>query len=257
MCLITFAYKAHPTYKLILAANRDEFYARPTRAAQFWENENLPKILAGKDLEAGGTWMGLSKSATWSALTNFRDPANIKENAPSRGDLVLNFLKGNDSGNAYLSQVKKKANEYNGFNLLIGDRKNLYHFSNSSNKVTRIEKGVHGVSNAVLDTPWPKLDQAKSDLHKVIEEEHFTTEELFELLKNDQKAPDETLPKTGIPYEWEKKLSSVFIKTENYGTRCSTIMLIDYQGNAQFFERRYNPLTSEIVEENAFKLVFS
>ena len=257
MCLITFSYKAHPNFKLIVAANRDEFYKRPTRAAQFWEEEQLPNILAGKDLKANGTWMGVSKSGKWGALTNYRDPSNIKENAPTRGDLVLDFLKSNDSEPIYLQKVQETAQDYNGFNLLIGSKDSLYHFSNENNLITEVKPGIHGVSNALLDTNWPKLDRAKKELKEVTSKASFSKEDLFSILKNSETAPDDKLPSTGIPYEWEKAVSSIFIKTENYGTLCSTLLLVDYDGNAEFTERRYDSSTSEIIEENTFKLVFS
>ncbi len=257
MCLITFSYKTHPRYKLIVAANRDEFYERPTRKAQFWTNEQLPDILAGKDMKANGTWMGISKKGKWGALTNYRDPSNIKENAPTRGNLVLDFLKSEMDENSYLENVQKKAQDYNGFNLLIGSYDSLYHFSNETNAITEIEPGIHGVSNALLDTNWPKLDHAKKELERITSKEKFNKEEAFEILKNPVKAPDEQLPSTGIPYEWEKAVSSIFIKTDNYGTLCSTLLFVDYEGNAEFTERRYNSSTGEIIEENTFKLVFS
>jgi uncharacterized protein with NRDE domain len=257
MCLIAFSYKTHPKYRLILAANRDEFYQRPTRAAQFWNKEGCPQILAGKDLKAGGTWMGISKSGKWAALTNYRDPSNIKENAPSRGALVLDYLKLNNSSKEYLLDLKNKANAYNGFNLLLGEKDTLLHYSNESDQIIEIAPGIHGLSNALLNTSWPKLDQAKKELERVTSQEDFDKEKLFEILKNPEKAPDNQLPSTGMTKELEKAVSSIFIKTENYGTLCSTLLLIDYEGNAEFVERRYNTETSEIIEENTFKLVFS
>ncbi len=257
MCLIAFSYKTHPRYKLIVAANRDEFYQRPTRPAQFWTEERYPQILAGKDLKANGTWMGISKSGKWGALTNYRDPQNIKEKAPTRGTLVLDFLKTKNSAPQYLEELEGSAQNYNGFNLLAGDKDSLYHFSNENQKITEITPGIHGVSNALLDTPWPKLDQAKKELERVTSNQNPDKEKLFEILKDPSKAPDDELPSTGIPYVWEKAISSVFIKTENYGTLCSTLLLIDYSGNVEFIERRYDSETSEIIEENTFKLVFS
>ena len=256
MCLITFSYKTHPFYKLIVAANRDEFYERPTRPAQFWTQEQLPNILAGKDLKANGTWMGVSKNGKWGDLTNFRDPSNINEDAPTRGDLVLDFLKSDLNERAYLKEVKENRKKYNGFNLLIGSENSLYHFSNETNSVTEIEPGIHGVSNALLNTSWPKLDQAKKDLKNITLSENFSKEELFNILKNPEKAPDEKLPSTGIPYEWEKAISSIFIKTDNYGTLCSTILLVDYEGNAEFIERRYKTGSNEVINENNFNLSF-
>ncbi len=257
MCLIAFAYKTHPKYKLILAANRDEFYKRPTRPAQFWTKEGHSDILAGKDLEAGGTWMGVSKRGAWSALTNYRDFSDIKENPPSRGELVLNYLKDQNTPSIYLDRIRGNAKDYNGFNILLGDEDSLLHYSNHSDIITEIQPGIHGVSNALLDTPWMKLEQAKADLGKAIQKETIDMEDLFSLLKNDTTAPDSELPETGLPYELEKAVSSVFIKTENYGTRCSTVLLIDNKENCTFIERRYNPSTSEILQKSEFEFTFN
>ncbi len=257
MCLIAFSYKVHPKYELILAANRDEFYERPTRSAQFWTNEKLPDILAGKDLKGNGTWMGISKSGKWGALTNYRDPSNINEDAPTRGSLVLDFLKSDRSSDQYLKSISNVADKFNGFNILASDKNGLYHYSNENNIITEIEPGIHGVSNALLNTSWPKLDQAKKELQNITSSEDFEKEELFKLLKNQEKASDDKLPSTGIPYEWEKAISSVFIKTDNYGTQCSTILLIDYDGSVEFTERRYDSNSGEVIDDNTFKLVFS
>ena len=252
MCLIVFAYKTHPEYKLILAANRDEFYARPTRAAGFWEQEDCPNLLAGKDLEAGGTWMGVTKDGKWSALTNYRDFSMHRENPPSRGELVLNYLKGEASPKSYLEGLQPRAKEYNGFNILVNDENRLLHYSNYSDEITEIGAGVHGLSNALLNTPWRKLELAKADLKQAVDHEHLDKEELFALLRNDQPAPDEELPETGLPFELEKAVSSVFIKTDNYGTRCSTLLLIKNDGSTEFTERRFNAGTGEVKEENSF-----
>lgn len=256
MCLITFAYKVHPRYRLILAANRDEFYERPTRKAQFWAEEKQPRLLAGKDLEAGGTWMGINTLGKWGALTNYRDPSWTRDNPPSRGELVLDFLKNKNSPKAQLHDLKEKANIYNGFNLLLGDSRDILHYSNVNNTIAEIKAGIHGVSNALLDTSWPKLNQAKENLSNVINNKNFKVEKLFELLKNEHKPTEEELPNTGIPKEWEKAVSSVFIKTESYGTRCSTLLLIDNTDKATFIERRYDPRSSLILEENNFQFDF-
>lgn len=252
MCLIAFAYKSHPDYKLILAANRDEFYERPARGAQFWEEEGYTDILAGKDLEAGGTWMGINKNKQWSALTNYRDPSWQRQDPPSRGELVLKYLNSDAGIPAYLEQLKEQAGKYMGFNLLVGDPDKLFHYSNHSEKITRITPGIHGVSNALLNSPWPKLEQAKSDLKNIISTENFNTEELFGMLGNAETASDEQLPDTGIPKEWEKAVSSIFIKTEQYGTRCSTVLLIDNENRVSFTERRYNAADASIIETKSF-----
>ncbi|RNC84497.1 MAG: NRDE family protein [Balneola sp.] len=256
MCLITFAYKVHSEYDLVLAANRDEFYGRPTRRAQFWQEENQENILAGKDLEAGGTWMGVEQTGKWAALTNYRDPSIERENPPSRGELVLNYLAEHRLPENYLRHISPGSSRYQGFNLLVGDAEGIFHFSNINQESTRIKPGFHGLSNALMDTPWPKLEQAKNDLAKAVSHDDIDYEQLFSLLKNDHRAPDEELPDTGIPKEWERAVSSVFIKTEQYGTRSSTLLLIDKKGQAEFIERRYDFTTSEVIEENTFKLVF-
>jgi len=254
MCLITFAYNKHPKYRLILAANRDEFYQRPTRRAQFWEDEGLSEILAGKDMEAGGTWMGISKNGKWAALTNYRDPNWKLENPPSRGELVLNFLTSNDSSKTYIESLQENSDTYVGYNILLGDSDGITHFSNFDRSPKVIESGLHGLSNALLDTPWPKLEMAKAALSKQINEQEIDRSKIFEFLNNETKAPDDQLPETGIPYQWEKAVSSLFIKTENYGTRCSSILLIGHDGEVEFTERRFIQGTHDILEENTYSI---
>lgn len=251
MCLLVFSYKQHPKYDFIFAANRDEFYERPTRPAQFWEK--YPSVLAGKDMEAGGTWMGVTKDGKFSALTNYRDPSTLKENAPSRGHLVLHYLTENISPKNYMSQVDEKAEKYNGFNLLAGTMNRLMYYSNQQKKVTKILPGLYGLSNKLLDTPWPKVQHAKADLHEIINSGKISDQALFDLLKYDQPAPDKELPDTGIPKELERAVSPVFIKTENYGTRSSTILLIDKSGHITFEERRFKKGTQEVDDINRYE----
>jgi uncharacterized protein with NRDE domain len=252
MCLITFAYKKHPKYELILAGNRDEFYGRPARPAQFWTDEGHPDILAGKDLEAGGTWLGIHKDGRWGALTNYRDPTIVKKDPPSRGELVINYLTSDNSAIEYLQHLSSSAQDYNGFNLLLWDSGHFYHFSNQSKRMTAIEPGVHGISNALLDTSWPKLNTANKKMEDLISSEEINKVELFELLMDRSKAEDENLPVTGIPRDLEKAISPIFIKTENYGTRCSTVLLIDKNGNVDFTEHTFKPGSTEIDSENHF-----
>lgn len=254
MCLLTFAYKSHPKYDLILAGNRDEFYKRPTRNAQFWTKENYPDILAGKDLEAGGTWLGVRNDGRWATLTNHRNPSVQKENPPTRGELVLNYLKLKTSATHYLKTISPAAEKYNGFNLLLWDRQGLYHFSNKTKRVSKLRSGVYGLSNALLDTPWPKVTQAKQKMSKIVESETIHKERIFDLLTDQQQAPDEDLPLTGIPKEAERAVSSIFIKTKNYGSRCSTILLIDKKGNIDFTERTYKPGTINIESEQHYQI---
>ncbi len=255
MCLITFAYKVHPQYRLILASNRDEFYSRPTRKAQHWFQEGFPNLIAGKDLEAGGTWMGVSENARWAALTNYRDPNWQVLDPPSRGNIVLNYLKNPSSLSGFINQLDEDASRYSGYNVLLGAADGLYHYSNYDQKTTLIKPGIHGVSNALLDTPWPKLDKAKFDLERIIRKiGPLNKNDLFDMLKNPVQAPDENLPDTGIPYEWEKAVSSIFIKTEKYGTRCSTVLLISNDGEVELTERRFTPDSDEFLEENTYSL---
>lgn len=251
MCLLVFSYRQHPVYDFIFAANRDEFYGRPTRPAQFWEE--YPSVLAGKDMQAGGTWMGVTKDGQFSALTNYRDPSIQKESPPSRGHLVLDYLIGDDEPDKYLQKVDQKADRYNGFNLLAGTLDKLMYYSNQQKELQKISPGLYGLSNKFLDTPWPKVQHAKADLQDIIKTEDISEEALFDLLTYDQQAPDQELPDTGIPIELERAVSPVFIKTEDYGTRSSTILLVDKSGNIIFEERRFKNGTQEVDDVNRYE----
>jgi len=238
MCLILFSYKSHPKYKLVVAANRDEFYARDTQPAHFWDNDET--VLAGKDLEAGGTWMGVAKTGRLSMLTNFRDPNNIKSNAPSRGQLVLDYLKSSVDGNEYLSGIAKNGNAYNGFNLITGAFDDLHYYGNYQKGVIQIPPGIHGLSNALLNTEWPKTVKGKNKLTEMMQRENLKAESLFDILYDDIKAPDRELPSTGVSTEMESMLSPMFIKSPNYGSRCSTVIVVDHDNQVQFLERTYD-----------------
>jgi len=251
MCLITFSYRQHPKYQLIFAANRDERYDRPTRRAQFW-NKN-PEILAGKDLKAGGTWMGITKGGMWSALTNYRDPTIERENPSSRGQLVLEYLKNNDSPERFLKKLDQSADQYMGFSLLVGTGNNLGYYSNQQNNIQLLDSGLYGLSNHLLNSDWPKVKRAKANLNKLIQRNSISEEALFELLADEREAPDNQLPDTGIPEEIEKKVSPIFIKSDGYGTRCSTVLLIDTDGQVQFTERCYEPGTQQVADENRYQ----
>ncbi|HYW34131.1 MAG TPA: NRDE family protein, partial [Balneolaceae bacterium] len=244
MCLILFAFKQHPKFDLILAANRDELYKRPTHAAQFWDED--PDLLAGKDLSAGGTWMGINRRGQVAALTNYRDPSISKKNPPSRGNIVRRYLMDATDTMAFLKNLDREAHQYMGFNFLAGTTDKIYHYSNQEGTINPIKPGIHGISNHLLDTPWPKVERAKSQLNTLLRDDTLTTESLFNLLKDDQQAPDEQLPDTGIPRELEKKISPIFIKTEEYGTRCSTVLLIDKDEKAIFEEHQFKPGTMKV-----------
>lgn len=251
MCLITFSYQQHPKYRLIFAANRDEKHERPTRQAKFWDNH--PEILAGKDLKAGGTWMGITQYGSWAALTNFRNPSIRRDDPPSRGKLVLDYLKNGDRPEDYLRELHPKANQYMGFNLLVGSMDQLGYYSNQQNEIELLDSGLYGLSNHLLDTGWPKVQRAKEKLNELIKDESISEEALFDLLADDQEAPDSELPSTGIPKEIERKVSPIFIKSEDYGTRCSTVLLIDNEGQVTFTERRFKPGTLQVMDENRYQ----
>lgn len=254
MCLIFFALNQHPTYKLIVAANRDEFYARKTAPAHFWEDH--PNILGGRDLEASGTWMAMNKNGKISLVTNYRDPANINPNAPSRGQLVSDFLLNGDTPEEYLSKISLRASQYNGFNLLTGYPDELWYLSNYGKEIQKLESGVYGLSNHLLDTLWPKVHRGKEKFNDAIADSFIESDTLFELLYDEQRAEDSLLPETGIGIERERALSSMFIKTNGYGTRCSTVILVSRDNQVQFSERVYD-LDTFAHKTNRFKFAIS
>jgi uncharacterized protein with NRDE domain len=238
MCIILFAFNQHPKFPLILLANRDEFYNRPTEAARVWEDS--PDILAGRDLVGGGTWLGVTKKGRFAAVTNYRDPL-APAGKLSRGNLVADFLKSDESSEDYLQNIQSAAREYSGFNLLVGEinaRKNeIFYFSNRGAEIKKLNAGLYGLSNHLLDTPWRKVENGKSGLAKIIGQTDFRKELFFELLSDEALADDADLPDTGIGYEKEKLLSAIFIKTPVYGTRCSTVLTFDQDFRHDFEER--------------------
>jgi uncharacterized protein with NRDE domain len=249
MCLLIFAFKAHPFYKLILAANRDEFYERPTAPAEFWDD--TPHLLAGKDLKAGGTWLGITRNGKIAAITNYRDPSSIKESAPSRGRIVSNYLLGSESPDDYLTKLLKFAGRYNGFNLVLGDHKQLYWYSNRCEEFRRLSAGIYGLSKHLLDTPWPKINLSKETLANLISKgKKPSPEALFRLLKDRTVPDDSRLPSTGVGIEWERVLSPVFIQSSNYGTRSSTLLLIDRHDHVSFYERTFSPPEDHVTDSN-------
>lgn len=238
MCLILFAYKVHPKYRLIVAANRDEFYARPTEPAHFWHDH--PYLLAGRDLEKMGTWMGVNTSGKFSALTNYRNPKELTEGKRSRGELVAGFLQGGETSFEYMKKAATEADMYPGYNLLADDGKNLYYYSNIENEIKKLSPGIYGVSNHFLNTEWPKVKRGMEGLTKLLRENNKDlTEGLFNLLQNAEQAADEILPNTGVPLEWERILSPLFIKSEGYGTRSSTVLFVNDE-KIDYIERVYS-----------------
>jgi len=239
MCLILLAVKAHPDYRLIVAANRDEFYERPSEPPAFWPE--APDVLAGRDLRGGGTWFGLTRKGRLAAVTNYRDPASQKEHAPSRGKLVSDYLLGRESAPNYLDRVRRAGAEYNGFNLLVGEREELYWYSNRGGRISAILPGVHGLSNHLLDTPWPKVSKGKERFSRILEgRREPLSEALFELLMDRSPAPDDALPHTGVALEWERILSSIFIWSPAYGTRSSTLLFLDRKNRITLLDRTFD-----------------
>jgi uncharacterized protein with NRDE domain len=238
VCLILLAWQAHPDYPLVVAANRDEFFARRTAAADFWED--APEVLAGRDLEAGGTWLGITRSGRFAALTNYRDPSRNRSGMPSRGELVSRFLTGKQDAAAYLAELESSAGRYNGFNLVFGDPQGLWCFSNCGEGERRLVPGIYGLSNHLLDTPWPKVVRGKSALGAALQALPEITP-LFDQLRDDRIAPDEALPRTGVSLEWERLLSAAFIRMPGYGTRSSTVLLVDRQFRVRFAEQTFLP----------------
>lgn len=240
MCLILVAWRAHPDFPLVVAANRDEFFARRSAGADFWPDQ--PAILAGRDLAAGGTWLGITRGGRFAALTNFRDPARHRADAPSRGRLVADFLAGEAAIDAYLDDLA--AADYNGFNLLLGDGERLVAFSNVSRKRHALAPGVYGLSNALLDTPWPKVGAGKAALTAALAALPDETA-LWRLLRDPTIHADAALPVTGVPLEWERLLSAAFVRGPDYGTRCSTVVKLGADGNgppcASFDEQTWLP----------------
>ena len=235
MCLILFAYNVHPRYRLVLAANRDEFYERPAAPLHFWEDH--PQILAGRDLKQMGTWLGVTRNGRLAAITNFRDPKGIKQIAPSRGDLAADFLKGGRGPLDYVQEIGAGADAFNGFNLLIGDRDGLYYASNRGVGFRSLEPGVYGLSNHLLDTPWPKIRSGISCLESLVAAEDAALfSGLEEVLQNQERPPDEQLPDTGVGLMWERMLAPIFISSQVYGTRCSSILTIARTGQIRFKE---------------------
>jgi uncharacterized protein with NRDE domain len=255
MCLILFSYNQHPDYQLILAANRDEFYDRPTIPLAFWDD--APNVLAGRDLKGSGTWLGITKNRRIAAITNFREPDLFKPDAPSRGLLISNYLTGTEAPRTYLKSIRTLAHRYNGFNLILGDTSGLFYYSNRSNQIKELKPGLYGLSNRLLDTPWPKVENGKAGLKKLLaEKKQINLKNIFSLLSDRKTAPDDQLPDTGIGKMWERILSAIFITSDTYGTRSSSIVTIDRSHEASFTERSFIPEESGCFKQNTLNYRF-
>lgn len=237
MCLILFAQGVHPDYPLVLAANRDESYARPTAAAGFWTDS--PRIYAGRDLQQGGTWLGMTRDGRFGAVTNYRGGTGA-DSMRSRGELVLNYLSGQESPADYRDRISRAANSYSGFNLLFGSPAGLHFFSNRSSRGGIIEPGVHGLSNHLLDTAWPKVERGKRRVAELLNARaQALIDGLFDVLAERTLAADGDLPETGVGLARERVLSPAFILSPGYGTRSSTVVLVDNKQQVTFVERRF------------------
>jgi uncharacterized protein with NRDE domain len=240
MCLLVLAYHCRADYPMILMANRDEFFDRPTRPLDFWSERK--DILAGRDLQAGGTWMGLNRDGRLAAITNFRDPDRLQPDAPSRGHLVSDFIGGDDEAASYLEKLKRKGRCYNGFNLIAGRMEALFYFGNRGPAPRPLEAGIHGLSNHLLNTPWPKVVRAKQAMASIVEHTvRPDPEDLLALLHDRHQPSDKELPETGVGLKGERLLAPVFIHSPVYGTRSSSVLLVAADGRTQFVERTFDP----------------
>jgi uncharacterized protein with NRDE domain len=237
VCLILTAWQVHPDYPIVIAANRDEFHQRPTAAASWWPDR--PHILAGRDLQARGTWLGITADGQIAALTNFRDPNQLKPAAPSRGRLVVEMLEARVNVADRLAQLSRVSPRYAPFNLLCTDGRQLGVYESVPAVGRVLDPGIYGLSNHLLDTPWPKVERAKSSLSTALRSLPDETA-LLELLRDDRVPGDHELPRTGVSLEWERLLSSAFIVGAAYGTRSSTVIRIGIDGHASFREWSWN-----------------
>jgi uncharacterized protein with NRDE domain len=242
MCLVVVALAAHPRYSLVIAANRDEFHARAALPAHWGDSAPYADVLAGRDLVAGGAWMGVRRDGRWALVTNVRDGNGNDAAAPSRGDLVPGILNAASAPEAALSALRKRATAYNGFNLLTGDAGSATWMSNRACEARTLTQGIHGLSNARLDTPWPKLTRTTSALSAWATRGDDDLAPLFAALADRTQAADADLPSTGVPLAWERLLSAPFIVSGDYGTRCSTVLAIGHDGGARLVERSFDAI---------------
>ncbi len=239
MCLILFAYNHLEQYKLVLITNRDEYHHRKAKQADFWLEQ--PSIFGGIDCVAGGSWLSVDKAGRLAAVTNVRKPPFGQTAKHSRGDLVKDFLSTNLPASDYLAELKSNDGDFGLFNLLLFDDSGLWHYSSDTHQAQLIQKGIHGVSNATLNTPWPKLKNGCECLRQELNSDELNTENLLNILQSQQKPNDSELPNTGVSHEFEQLLSPIFIRNNEYGTRCSTLITIDQHNTLIFHELSYNP----------------
>ncbi len=237
MCLILIAFQQDPDYPLIIAANRDESYSRPSKTGHFWEDE--PEVFGGRDLQAGGTWMGVTRTGRFAAVTNYREAVAPRGDLKSRGDLVKGFLTSQIDPHEYLKNIQRCKDQYTGFNLLVGSASELFCYSNREPDIVRIESGVHGLSNGSLNEPWPKVAGGKSALAEKISY-RASPEEMQSILLDTTTVNVDLLPDTGVGLEAEEMLSSRFIRTELYGTCTTTVLKFDNHHRIDWFEQSFD-----------------
>lgn len=256
MCLIAWNWQPTSRTPLTLLANRDEFYARPALPLHWWEakdrTQHKASVLAGQDLQAGGTWLGVSRSGRLAALTNYRTPVPARTDTPSRGELVAAFLEGGMNAKAYLQALALRASDYNPFNLLVFDGQQLLGLESRSARIVPMQTGIGAVSNADFNTPWPKLTQLSTRLQAQIERGNTDTPSLLALLQDPTQAPDAALPQTGVPHALERALSAAFIVTPGYGTRaCSVVHM--HQHQAEFTEQSFDVNGLRATTQQSFR----
>lgn len=245
MCLVLFAHKVISHCPLLFLANRDEFYDRPTAAADFWKD--TPLVLGGRDLRKGGAWLGVTRDGRFAAVTNYRQGLAQKRNIPSRGTLVSDYLQGKESAESYLLRLMQRASEYDGFNLLLGEAGEIYHYSNRGGVPRRLEPALYGLSNHLLNTPWPKVKRGLEKLSQLlVAGPPDDVESLFAILAERHFANDAELPDTGVGLELERRLSPAFVISSDYGTRSSTLLFMHSDGRVKFIERSFEQVGAEM-----------
>ncbi len=260
MCLAVIAWRSHPDYPLVVAANRDEFYARATRPAAWWGQ--AVSLLAGRDEEAGGTWLGINRRGRFAMLTNVRAPSERNPHAPTRGALVVSALQSSEPVGAWLRNLAARSHAYNGFNLLVGDAVAApggepelhYHSNRLVEAPRRLDPGIYGLSNAFLDTPWPKVTRAVARFACQIAN-RVDPEALLALMADRALAPDNALPSTGVPLEWERALSAIQIRANGYGTRATTVITVRNDGLVSFVERAFDSENAERHTDRRYEFV--
>lgn len=253
MCLIAFAWRVHPSYPLVLAANRDEFHHRPAVPAAFWDD--APQLLAGRDQQQGGTWCGVTRSGRFAAVTNYRDPSLPELGKRSRGHLVRDYLLSPRDVATCAAEIESQKQAYSDFNLLLGDREAMYYLGSRHEGPKKLDAGVHGLSNGRLDMAWPKVRHACAGLETLLRDEVVRPDKLFDVLASRHIATDDELPNTGVGLQLERFLSAPFIVSETYGTRASTVILVGSDDGVRFVERRFDSAgTCTGVTDESFSL---